>query len=128
MNYKQALICKFISLYLSLIQTSSCFEKFPDKIELTLDTQAECNWHLIVVLGDFNMKSRTLYINDKTTTEDAKIKFATSKYELHQIVNESIHVLENLLFRTDLIFTSQPNLVVDSRVHPSLHPNYHHHL
>ena len=74
------------------------------------------------------MKSRTLYINDKTTTEDAKIKFATSKYELNQIVNESIHVLENLLFRTDLIFTSQPNLVVDSRVHPSLHPNYHHHL
>ena len=74
------------------------------------------------------MKFRTLYINDKTTTEDAKIKFATSKYELHQIVNKSIDILENLLFCNDLIFTSQPNLVVDSRVHPSLHPNFHHHL
>ena len=74
------------------------------------------------------MKSSTLYINDKTTTEDAKIELATSKYELHQKINESIHVLENLFFRTDLIFTSQPNLVVDSTVHPSLDPNYHHQI
>ena len=65
------------------------------------------------------MKSSTLYINDKTTTEDAKIELATSKYELHQMINESIHVLENLLFCTDLIFTLQPNLVVDSSVHLS---------
>ena len=65
------------------------------------------------------MKSSTLYINDKTTTEDAKIELATSKYELHQMINETIHVLENLLFCTDLIFTLQPNLVVDSNVHLS---------
>ena len=65
------------------------------------------------------MKSSTLYINDKTTTEDAKIELATSKYELHQMINESIHVLENLLFCTDLIFTLQPNLVVDSSLHLS---------
>ena len=71
---------------------------------------------------------RTLYINDKTTTVDAKIEFATSKYELHQIINESIHVLENLMFCTDLIVTSQPNLVVDSSAHPSLHPKYHHQI
>ena len=71
------------------------------------------------------MKSSTLYINDKTTTKDAKIELATSNYELYQMINESIHVLENLFFRTDLIFTSQPNLVVDSSVHPSLDPNYH---
>ena len=44
------------------------------------------------------MRSRTLYINDKTTAEDPKIEFATLKYELHKIINESIDVLENLLF------------------------------
>ena len=55
------------------------------------------------------MKASTLYINDKTTTEDEKIKLQTLKYEFHQMINESIHVLENLLFRADLIFTSQPN-------------------
>ena len=35
------------------------------------------------------------------------------------MINESTYVLENLFFRTDLIFTSQPNLVVNSSVHPS---------
>ena len=74
------------------------------------------------------MKSRTLYNNDKTTTEDSKIEFATLKYELHQIINESIHVLESLLSCTDLIFASQPNLELDSSVYPSLHPNYHHQI
>ena len=74
------------------------------------------------------MKSSTLYINDKSTTKDAKIELATSKYELHQKINESIHVLENLFFRNDLIFTSQPNLIVDSTVHPSLDPNYNRHI
>ena len=70
------------------------------------------------------MKSRTLYINDKTTTEDAKIGFVALKYDLHQLINKSVHVLENLLFCTDLIFTSQPKLVMDSSVHSSLHPHY----
>ena len=74
------------------------------------------------------MKSRNLYINENTNTEDAKMEFATSKYQLHQIINESIHVTETPLFYTDLIFTSQQNLVVDSSAHPSLHPNYHHQI
>ena len=74
------------------------------------------------------MKSRTLYIDDKITTEDAKIVFAASKYELHQCINKSIHVLENFLFCTDLIFTSQPNLVMNLSVHSSLHPNYYHQI
>ena len=56
------------------------------------------------------MKSRTLYINDKITTEDAKIKLAASECELYQIINESMHTLDNILFCTDLIFTSDPNL------------------
>ena len=44
------------------------------------------------------MKSRTLYINEKTTTEDANMEFVTSKYQLHQIINESIHVIETPFF------------------------------
>ena len=38
------------------------------------------------------------------------------------------HVLENSSSCVDLIFISQPNLVVDSGVHPSLHPNCHHQI
>ena len=70
------------------------------------------------------MNSRTFYINDKTSTDNAKIGFGTSKHKLHQFINKSISGLENLLFCIDLIFTSQPNLVMVSNVHSSLHPNY----
>ena len=80
------------------------------------------------MLGDLNIKSKNWYINDKTTTKGAKIEFVTSQYRLHQIINEPTHLLENSSSCIVLIFTSQPNLVVDSGVHPSLHPNCHHQI
>ena len=85
-------IYKFVSLYRSANHGSDGFEKFTDNFELTLDTLAESNSYLIVVLGDFNIKSKNYYINDKTTTERAKIEFVTSQYGLHQVINELTHV------------------------------------
>ena len=99
-----------------------------DNFEVTLDTLAESNSDLVVVLGDLNIKSKDWYIHAKTTTEGAKIEFFTSEFGLHQIINEPKHVLENSLSCIDLIFTLHPNLIVDSGVHPSLHPIYHHQL
>ena len=61
-------IREFVSLYRSPSQTSDGFEKFTDNFELILDTLAESNSHLIVVLGDFNIRSKNWYINDRTTT------------------------------------------------------------
>ena len=40
------------------------------------------NSHLIVVLGEFNKRSKNWYINDKTTTDGAKIEFVISQYGL----------------------------------------------
>ena len=51
-------IYKFISLYLSPSQTSDDFEKFTDNFELTLETLAESNSDLVVVLGDLKIKSK----------------------------------------------------------------------
>ena len=99
-------ICKFVSLYQSPSQKSDYFEKLTDNFELTLDNLAESNSDLIVVLGDVNIKLKNWYINDKTTTEVAKIEFVTSQYGLHQIINEPKHVLENSSSYIDLIFTS----------------------
>ena len=93
-----------------------------DDFDLTLDNLDESNSHLVVALGEFNIKSSNWYINAKTTRADAKIEFVTSQYVFHQIINEPIDILENSSFYVDHIFTSQPNLVVDSDVHPSLHP------
>ena len=78
------------------------------------------------MLRDLNIKSKNWYINDKKTTEGAKIEFVTLQFGLHQIIIEPTYVLENSRLVLISIFRSQPNLIVDSGVHPSLHPNCHH--
>ena len=94
---------------------------------------AESKSYLTVLLRNVNIKCRIFHINDKIATEGAKIAFATSKYELHQvinIINESTHVLENLLLCVDLVFTSELNFLDNSDEHRSLHLNlnYHHQI
>ena len=43
-----------------------------------------------------------------------------------QLIAEPTHVLENSSSCIDLIFTTQPNLIMDSGVHPSLYSKCHH--
>ena len=49
--------CKFVSLYRSPSQTSEDFEKFTDHLELTLDTLAESNSHLVVGIRRFRYET-----------------------------------------------------------------------
>ena len=49
--------------------------------------------------------------------------YCTSQFGLCQLINEPTDLLENSSSYIDLIFTSQPNLVVESGVHQSLYPN-----
>ena len=44
------------------------------------------------------------------------------------MINEPTHILESSSSCIDLIFTSQPNLVTESGVHLSLHPNSYHQI
>ena len=81
-----------------------------------------------VVLGDFNAKSTTWCDKDTTTFEGTRIEALTALYGLHQIISEPTHILPNSTSCIDLIFSDQPNLIVDSGVHPSLHPNCHHQI
>ena len=46
--------------------------------------------------------------------------------EFKQVISDSTDILECSLSCIDLIFTSQPNLVMKSGLHSSLHPNCHH--
>ena len=52
----------------------------------------------------------------------------TSNYGLRQLIQESRHILNLSPSCIDLIFTSQPNLVMESGVNSSLHPNCHQHV
>ena len=41
------------------------------------------------------------------------------------MINDPTHLLKSSSSCIDLIFTSQPNLITESGIHPSLHPNSH---
>ena len=120
--------CNFVALYRSPSQSQDEFEKFAKNLELNQDTASANNPFLTVVLGDFNAKSNLWYKNNKTTNECSKFDGIASQFGLHQLINEPTHLTRNASSSIDLIFTSQPNLVMESDVHSSLHENCHHQI
>ena len=52
----------------------------------------------------------------------------TTTYGFHQLISDPTHLVPNSSSCIDLIFTDQPNLAVDSGVHPTLHGNCHHQI
>ena len=78
------------------------------------------------ILGDFNIKSNLK--GDKTSYKDSKIDAITSQFGLQQLINEPTHLVTDSSSCIALIFTSQPNLVMEPGVHSSLHPNCHHQI
>ena len=119
-------ICNFVVLYRSPSQSQEEFEIFSDNFEMILDIQAQKNPFLMTTIGDFNAKSKNWYSQDKSSFEGRTIESIISQFGLYQLINEPTHLLENSSLGIDLIFTSRLNLVVESSVHPSLHPNSHH--
>ena len=81
---------------------------------------------MISVLGDFDAKSNNWCKNDITSHEGSMIDAVTSNYRLHQLIQEPTSILNTSSSCVYLIFTSQTNLVMESGVHSSLHPNCDH--
>ena len=79
------------------------------------------NPFLVVSIGDFNAKSSYWFCQDKTNFEGDAIENLTSLLGLHQVIKEPTHILDTSFSCIDLIFTSQPNLIIESGVHSSLH-------
>ena len=109
-------------------QSQDDFESSAKNFELNIDAATANNTFLTVVLGDFNAMSNLWFKGDKTTHEGSKIDGITSSFGLQQIINEPTHIIGDSSSCIDLIFTSQPNLVMESGAHSSLHPIFHHQI
>ena len=125
-------LCSFVSHHRLLNQSSDDFSyddfvSFLDNFELTLDSLAQKNPFLMVALGDFKAKSSNCY-KGITSDEGRKTEALTSQNGLHQETNEPTHILNDSSSCIDLIFNSQPNLLIKPGVHPSLHPKCHHQI
>ena len=83
---------------------------------------------MLAVIGDLNAKSKIWYPLDTATYEGNIIETITSHFGLHQLIHDPTHILGKSSSCIDLIFTSQPNMVVNSGVHSSLHANCYHQI
>ena len=95
---------------------------------MTLDILVRKNPFLMTTIRNFNAKSKNWYSQDKTSLEGKTIESITSIFGVYHLINEPTHLLENSSPCVDVTYTSQPNLIVKSIVHPSLHPNCHHQI
>ena len=93
---------------------------------------------MLLVSGDFNARNSSwwkcakvwkwLCENDYVIRENTEIETLTCSYEFSQLIFYSTHLLQNASSRIDLVFTNQPNFVIESAAHPLLHPNHHHQI
>ena len=77
-------------------------------------------------MGELMHNYQTGVIYDISNNEGVQIDSITSIECLEKLIYEPTHVLSNSSSCIDLIFTNEPNLVVDSGTHPFLHPNCYH--
>ena len=81
-------LCNFIFLYRSPGQTQDEFEKFSENLERNLDRLFQNNPFLVVVIGDFNVKSSNWYYHDKSSSEDNEVDAITKQCGIHQVIKE----------------------------------------
>ena len=93
---------------------------------MNLDAQSTNSPFLNVMIGDFNAKSNNWYLNDITSFAGLQTGFLASQLSMSQVIKNPTHISDNSNSCIDLIFTSKPNIIIVSGVHPSLHSNCHH--
>ena len=118
----------FTLIYHSPSQSSEEFDKYLSNFEFLLDYMTNRNPFVSIIIGDFNARSNNWCSSDKTTYEGKKLETLTSQCGFKQAISDPTHILESSSSCIDLIFTSRPNLVMNSGVHSSLHPNCHHQI
>ena len=84
-------IYNFTSLYRSSSQSSDNYEDFVENLQLNLDKIANKSPNVLVVFGDFIVKSSNWYKHDKTTYDGSKIIAITSQFGLQQLIKEPTH-------------------------------------
>ena len=120
--------CNTTLIYRSRSQLLDEFHTFLKFFELLQDNIANWNPFVNITIDDFNAWSKNWCSGDKTIYEGKNLESLTSQIRFEQVVSDPTHVLENSSLCIGLIFTSQPNLVMNSGVHSSLQPNPYHQI
>ena len=81
-----------------------------------------------IKMGDFICRSTNWWEDDIENEKGKLFELLISDVGLYQHINEPRHFIGNLRSCIDVIFTDQPNLFLESGVHPSLQVHCHHQI
>ena len=129
--YKESLVVKITLITLEDILLLFIYPQvkhFLSGFEQLLINTEDLKPNFTVLLGDYNVHSKSWWASNANTPECMQLDALTSSYSLQQLVNEPTHILPNSSSCTDLIFTDQPRVVVNSGTHPSSHANCRHQI
>ena len=108
-------------------QSNIEFESFLSGFEDMLSSVLFSKSQFTVILGDFNARSSSWWSNDITNPNGILIDSLTTTHGFKQLISDATHILSQSLSCIDLIFTDQPNYVIDC-THPCLNQNCHHQI
>ena len=109
--------CFITVLYRSPSQSIETFDVLKKGLEQT------------VFVGDFNARNRNWWGGDIDNIPGLDLDELYFHYGLMQLINSPTHILSNSAFCIDLIFTSQPNLIIESGgIHASSFERCHHQI
>ena len=120
--------CIIGPVYRSPSQNSDEFESFLSNFKFLLQDIYNRNPYLTLLPGDYDARNTKWWHHDITTTEGIQLETTTTIYGLQKLINEPTHIHKNSSSCIDLIFTNQPNLIVNRGTHPSLHENCQHQI
>ena len=102
-----------VSIYRTPSQSSNEYNTFLLNFEQPLTYLNSIKPHVLLVTGDFNVRSSNWWSDDIDRVEGTRFESKISCYGLSQIINEPTHILPSSSSCIDLIFTNQPNFVIN---------------
>ena len=84
-----------VTLYRSPSQTSDEFDSFISNLEKLLINITSFDPHFVILLDDFNAKSKSWSVNDTTTEKGTILENLTSLYGMKQLISDPTHILQH---------------------------------
>ena len=116
----------FVTVYRSPSQNSEQFENFISNMQIMVNRLRMERPHSVVLTGDFNCRISQWRTEDAESPEGMALDEIIEANNMHQLINEPTNMGGESMSCIDLIITDQPNLFVESGVHPSLDNNCQH--
>ena len=107
--------------YRSPSQDQTEFDQFTMNFELILSRMNNESPFCIIISDDFNCRLTYWWQNDNESNEGRIFESITADLGPTNVMGDSKSCI-------DLFFTDQPNLIIKSGVHPSLHSQCHHRI